>query len=292
MIALIIVNVLQLLRAVTPIPLSLEHLLYHLKFRGILYTSEFDNIFPEFAIRPAEPCYPWLSDQLHDSLSQHLNSLQDSLVEPPMFSDLIQDNPGYDLIPPGPLVSSYVVDPCGMGQDIDLTIYESDQDMDTTAPTTNLQGVDPTEQPICDDFMVGFINDHSVDLPDHSVDQPDQSVEQSEQAITPKFMGDFMVGFPNETTGEASLVSNLGDVEEPIQRRNISLDASIPEPAPEVPEENVPYTLFVQPKGSQRKKKDSFHDTLGYSYYAKFDSRRPHLEPAYICIYLLMFQNY
>ena len=92
-------------------------------------------MFPEFAIRPAEPRYPWISDQLHDSLSQHLNSLQDTLVEPPMFSDLIQDNPGYDLIPPGPLVSSYVVDPCGMDQDIDLTIYESDQEMNTTAPT-------------------------------------------------------------------------------------------------------------------------------------------------------------
>ena len=71
-----------------------------------------DNIFhhPEFSIRSTEPVYPWLSEQLQESLSQHLNSLQDSFEQAPLFSDLIQDNPGYDLIPSGPL--SFIVDPC------------------------------------------------------------------------------------------------------------------------------------------------------------------------------------
>ena len=54
------------------------------------------------------------------------------------------------------LVLDYMVDPCGMVQDIDLAIYGSDQVMDTTA---NVQGVNLTKQVIFDDFMVSFIND-------------------------------------------------------------------------------------------------------------------------------------
>ena len=78
-----------------------------------------------------------------------------------------------------------MVDPCGMVQDIDPAIYGSDQVMDTTA---NVQGVDLTERVICDDFMVGFINDQSVVM-------PDQSVGKTEQGITPEFMGEFMAGY-------------------------------------------------------------------------------------------------
>ena len=157
-----------------------------------------------------------------------------------MFPDLIQDNPGYDLIPPGPLMPSSMVDPCATDQDIDLTIYDSDQEMDTTGNA---------QQVICDDFVAGFINDA-----DQSVDQPDQSVNLSDQGITPALMGEFLASFADETTGEATLVSDIGGVEDHIPRRNISLDASIPKPAPEPPEENVPFNLFIQPKGSQRKK--------------------------------------
>ena len=69
-----------------------------------------------------------------------------------MFSDLIQDNPGYDLIPSGPL--SFIVDPCATDQDIDLTMYKSDQDMNITAPTDSVQDVSLTEQANLTDPLV------------------------------------------------------------------------------------------------------------------------------------------
>ena len=59
---------------------------------------------------------------------------------------------GYDLIPSGPL--SFIVDPCATDRDIDLTMYESDQGMNITAPTDSVQGVSLTEQANLTDPLV------------------------------------------------------------------------------------------------------------------------------------------
>ena len=133
-----------------------------------------DNLiqYPRFSVNPVEPTLPWLSEQVGNSLNMHLSSFQNSSYQPPLFADLIEDNPGYNLIPLEPVSHP---DPQRLNEsslsdypDIDLSSYDMEvdlsgfnMDVDSSGSVVG-QDVDPALHIITDDFMMDFVKDMDV----------------------------------------------------------------------------------------------------------------------------------
>ena len=90
--------------------------------------------FPQFSVNTVDSPFRWISEQVENTLHQHLRSLQNGSSHLPLFANLIEDNPGYDLIPQGPVEhpdpqrqnDSYISE-----RDIDQTCYDNiDMDVD------------------------------------------------------------------------------------------------------------------------------------------------------------------
>ena len=92
-------------------------LLYNLPCRMANHVDQ-----PVFQIRLVEPDSPWLSDRVENSLADHFNFDQYNSDQQPLFHDLIQDNPGYDLYPSHPVQGPLPEQ--DIDTDIDLTVYE------------------------------------------------------------------------------------------------------------------------------------------------------------------------
>ena len=92
-------------------------LLYYLPCRMANHVDQ-----PVFQIRLVEPHSPWLSDRVENSLTDHFNFNQYITDQQPLFHDLIQDNPGYDLYPSHPVQGPLPEQ--DIDTDIDLTVYE------------------------------------------------------------------------------------------------------------------------------------------------------------------------
>ena len=113
----------------------------------------------QFSVRPINPLRPWLSGQVVDSLNWHLSSLQNASNCDPIFTNLIEDNPGYNLIPRQPAHG-------GPSRDIDLTCYD-DIDLELSSINTPVheiefnESIDPSERNIDEDFMMEFIEEEA-----------------------------------------------------------------------------------------------------------------------------------
>ena len=101
----------------------------------------------QFSVRPINPLRPWLSGQVVDSLNWHLSSLQNASNCDPMFTNLIEDNPGYNLIPRQQVHGV-------PSRDIDLTCYD-DIELDLSVHEMMFnESIDPSERNINEDFMM------------------------------------------------------------------------------------------------------------------------------------------